>query len=135
MWYGFRDSVNGELLLDQDSPFENIELSTDLWKLSYTNGALAFGYLIGLNIVNGVGVDILYSYELTPEATSPTGMVWGFRDDGIGGLFFETVNPLAGESVPRMAWNMFFGSGALAYGAHGIFEFVPDSGAGIVLNY
>ena len=134
MWYGLRDSGDGRLLLDQVSPFEAINTGVNTWNLTYTDGAMAFGYLIALNIVNVGAAEVIYSYESTPEATAPTAIAWGLRDDN-GTLILETLNPLAGQTVPASNWNMYFDTGALAYGAQGLFEIIPNVGAGIVLNY
>lgn len=134
MWYGFRDSGNGVLLIDQISPFEVVNIDFSTWNLNYADGASAFGYLIGLNIVNIASAGVTYSYESTPEQTASTAMSWGFRDDN-GVLIVETLNPLAGQVSPATNWNMYFDTGALAYGVQSIFEIIPNVSAGIVLNY
>lgn len=134
MWYGFRDSGDGRLLLDQVSPFEAINVNLGTWNLTYENGALAFGYLIGINIVNVEAPNVIYGYNETPEQTAPTLMAWGLRDDN-GTLSLETLNLLAGQVAPATNWNMYFDAGALAYGAQSIFEIIPNVSAGIILNY
>lgn len=135
-WYGFRDMGNGELTLETVNPFEVVNLSLEDWNMQYLDGSLGFGYLIALNTNVGASEpDIVYSYETTPAATSPTAMVWGFRDSGNGELTLETINPSSGEAAPSTNWNMYYTTGQLAYGAQGIFEIVPVSVADIVLNY
>ena len=134
-WYGFRDTVSGELILETVGPFEPTNLSVDTWNMRYEDGALAFAYLIGLNINAGASnAGVTYSYEVTPDATAPTVMVWGFRDAN-GELTLETINPLSGEVTPSPNWNMYYTNGQLAYGAQSIFEIVPVAAADIVLNY
>lgn len=134
-WYGFRDTVSGELILETVGPFEPTNLSVDTWNMRYEDGALAFAYLIGLNINAGASnAGVTYSYEVTPDATAPTAMAWGFRDAN-GELTLETINPLSGEVTPSPNWNMYYTNGQLAYGAQSIFEIVPVAAADIVLNY
>lgn len=134
-WYGFVDSGNGELRLETVGPFDAASLSPATWNMRYDDGALAFAYLIGLNVNTGASsAGITYSYETTPDATAPTQMTWGFRDVG-GALILETINPLSGEAIPSPNWNMYYTNSQPAYGAQSIFEIVPVTAADIVLNY
>jgi len=135
MWYAFRDAGDGRLELEYLSPFEVETRTLNDWDMRFTNGALAFGYLIAINSVTTGNAGIRYTYETTPEATVPTAIAWGLRDAGDGRLLLETINPLGGEAVPSPNWNMKYTSGMTAYGSQSLFEVSTSQLAGVVLNY
>lgn len=135
LWYAFRDSTDGRLLIETASPFLGAALG-DTWNMQYTDGRPAYGYLIGINIVSSGNDGIAYLYESTPEATAPTPVVWGLRDTG-GVLYLETVNPTGGGSgiAPLPAWNMRYTTGQPAYGMQSIFEIVTSISPDIKFIY